>query len=95
MMGMPMTRDRTSHGRLGLAHEREQEHGEDHHQQQEARAAARMKGRETLARTRHPASARLVGVDHLVLRPVVLEHPPQVGDAVDGHDVADEDGDAG
>ena len=53
----------------------------DHHPEQERRAATHVDEAVALHLLGRQLGARLVGVDRLVLRGVVLEHAPQLGEA--------------
>ena len=71
--------------------DRVQQDGDGHDEQQERGAAARVQAAEPdggLGRHRVPG---FVGVDRLVLGPVVAEHPSDVREHGDAHDVADEE----
>src|SRR3954447_18380189 len=73
------------------ADRREQEDGDDHHDEQEARAAPGMQPREALRVLGRELEPRLVARDRLVLGAVVLEHAAQVAQAREQRDVAEED----
>lgn len=73
------------------AEEREDEDRDEHDDQQEVRAAARMEPRELLHVLDRQRQPRLIAVDRLVLRPVVLEDAADVLHARDAPDVAEED----
>ena len=76
---------------LGQAERREDEDRHDHHDQQEARAAARVQAREALGVLGRQRQVRLEAGDRLVLGAVVLEHAAQVTHAREQPDVAEED----
>ena len=64
----------------GPTEEREHEDRDDHHPQQEGRAAARVDEAVALHDLRLELLPRFVGVDRLVLGRVILEHASQVRD---------------
>ena len=76
---------------VGTTHERVDDDRDDHHRQQEVRAAANVLGREALRRLGRHLDAVLVGGDRLVLGAVVLEHTLHVAQAPDQQQVADEE----
>src|SRR3954451_10062970 len=75
----------------GQPDRREQEDGDDHHDEQEARPAAWMQAREALGVLGRQRQVRLVAGDRLVLGAVVLEDAAQVAQARQQRDVAEED----
>ena len=68
--------------------------GDDHHREQEVRAAAHVLGAEALRRLGGELGVVLVGGDRLVLRAVVHEHALDVGDHPDEEEVTEEDAEA-
>src|SRR4051812_16310492 len=75
----------------GQPDRREDEDRDDHDDEEEARPAAGMEAAEAVRALGGERLARLVGGDRLVLGAVVLEDPPQVGQARDERQVAEED----
>src|SRR5215217_2150020 len=70
----------------------EDEDRDDHHQQQEGGPAAGMEAREALGVLRRERHAGLEARDRLVLGAVVLEHAPEISQARERQQVAEEDG---
>ena len=90
-IGMPTMREMNSHVPVELAERREHDDGHDHHEQQEARAAARVEARVALRVLGRERLGRLVARDRLVLGAVVLEHALEVRHARDQPEVGEED----
>src|SRR5215207_11058356 len=76
------------------AEEGEHEDRDHHYPEQERRPTTWMDEAEALYSLRHELLARLVRIDRLVLRRVVLEDPLEVGQERDEHEVEDEDRDS-
>ena len=89
--GTPRTREAQQDVPLRQPDRGEDEDGHDHHDQQEARAAAGCRREKRWAFTGVSGSPCLEAGDRLVLGAVVLEHATQVAQAGEQHDVAEED----
>ena len=69
--------------------DRMQQDGDGHDEQQEGRAAARVQAAEPDGRLGRHRISGFVGMDRLVFGAVIAEHPPDVREEGDAHDVAD------
>ena len=78
----------------GRPDEREDEHADHHDPEQKSSSATWMDQTELLHLLRRQLGATLEGIDRLVLGAVILEHPLQVRQQPDQHDVADQHGHA-
>ena len=92
--GMPRMREANSQYQAGLPSGANTNDRHDHHDEQEAGAAARVKAREALRVLGRQRQVGLVAGDRLVLGAVVLEHALEVRHARDQPQIADEDRDA-
>ena len=81
--GISRTRDAISNGKRGRPKNEYTTIVIDHHRQQEVGPAAHVLGGEALRGLGRDLDVVLVGGDRLVLGAVVLEHPPDVGQAAD------------